>query len=67
LARTRYLSLKTVWSVAMNRFRDLLRCTAGATSIEYAAIASLISIVAITAMSAIGISVGGLLGMVPAF
>ena len=51
----------------MNRFRDLLRCTAGATSIEYAAIASLISSVAITAMSAIGISVGGLLGMVPAF
>ena len=51
----------------MNRVQNLLGCTAGATSIEYAAIASLISIVAITAMSAIGTSVGGLFGMVPAF
>jgi len=51
----------------MNRIRNVLRCTAGATSIEYAAIASLISIVAITAMSAIGASVGGLFAMVPAF
>jgi Flp pilus assembly pilin Flp len=51
----------------MSRIRDLLRCTAGATSIEYASVASLISIVAITAMSAIGTSVGGLFGMVPAF
>ena len=51
----------------MKRICDLCRCTAGATSIEYAAVASLISIVAITAMSAIGTSVGGLLGMVPSF
>ena len=51
----------------MSRIRYLLRCTAGATSIEYAAVASLMSIVAITAMSAIGTSVGGLFGMVPAF
>ena len=51
----------------MKRICDIRRCTAGATSIEYAAIASLISIVAITAMSAIGTSVGGLFAMVPAF
>lgn len=51
----------------MKKLHGPLRCTAGATSIEYAAIASLISIVAITAMSAIGTSVGGLFGMVPAF
>jgi Flp pilus assembly pilin Flp len=51
----------------MKKLQGLVRCTAGATSIEYAAIASLISIVAITAMDAIGASVGGLFGMVPAF
>ena len=51
----------------MNRIRDLLRCRQGATSIEYAAIASLISIVAITAMSSLGTSVGGLFGLVPSF
>jgi|KBSSwiStaDraftv2_1062776.scaffolds.fasta_scaffold881168_2 Flp pilus assembly pilin Flp len=51
----------------MKRICDIRRCTAGATSIEYAAIASLISIVAITAMSAIGTSVGGLFAMVPNF
>ena len=51
----------------MKRICDIRRCTAGATSIEYAAIASLISIVSITAMSAIGTSVGGLFAMVPNF
>ena len=51
----------------MNGNRNLLRSTAGATSIEYAAIASLISIVAITAMETIGASVGGLFGMIPGF
>ena len=39
----------------------------GATTIEYAAIASLISIVAIGAMASIGASVGRLFAMVPTF
>jgi Flp pilus assembly pilin Flp len=43
------------------RIRKLLYDTAGATSIEYAMIATLISIVAITAMVAIGTSVTNLL------
>ena len=51
----------------MNRIRDLLRCTDGATSIEYAAIASLISVVAISAISAIGTTVQSLFSTVPSF
>lgn len=39
----------------------------GATTIEYAAIASLISIVAIAAINSIGASVGRFFGMVPSF
>lgn len=51
----------------MNRFRDLLRDKAGVTSIEYAAIASLISIVAIGTISTIGNTVSSLFGSVPSF
>ena len=50
----------------MNRIQDLLGDTAGATSIEYAAIASLISIIAIGAMSTIGSTVAGFFAAVPA-
>lgn len=46
---------------------ELLASNEGATTIEYAAVASLISVVAIGAMSAIGTSVGALFGMVPTF
>lgn len=39
----------------------------GATSIEYAAIASLVSVIAIGAIAAVGTSVGSLFGTVPSF
>lgn len=51
----------------MKRIPTILRNTAGATSIEYAAIASLISIVAITAMGSIGASVQSLFATIPNF
>lgn len=51
----------------MNRNQNLLRNAAGATSIEYAAIASFISIVAITAIGTIGTSVTALFQTVPGF
>lgn len=51
----------------MKRIASLLADNRGATTIEYAAVASLISIVAIGAMSSIGAKVGGLFGMVPSF
>ena len=51
----------------MNRFQHLLRNNAGATSIEYAAIASLISIIAIGTISTIGSTVASLFGSVPSF
>jgi pilus assembly protein Flp/PilA len=51
----------------MNRIHSLLRDAAGATSIEYAAIASLISVVAIGAISAIGTSVDALFSAIPGF
>ena len=51
----------------MTAFRKLIRDQRGATSIEYAAIASLISIVAIGAITSIGLGVNGLFASVPAF
>lgn len=51
----------------MDRIVKLLRNSDGATSIEYAAIASLISIVAIGAISTIGTTVSGLFATVPSF
>lgn len=51
----------------MTYLRRLLRETRGATSIEYAAIASLISIVAIGAIASIGLGVSGLFASVPSF
>jgi Flp pilus assembly pilin Flp len=51
----------------MNRIHHLLRNNAGATSIEYAAIASLISIIAIGTIAAIGSTVAGLFAAVPSF
>ena len=51
----------------MNRLHSLLRDAAGATSIEYAAIASLISVVAITAIASVGTSVSALFSTVPGF
>ncbi|HEU5481830.1 MAG TPA: Flp family type IVb pilin [Sphingomicrobium sp.] len=51
----------------MTRIAKLIRNESGATSIEYAAIASLISIVAIGAMTAIGVGVTGLFATVPSF
>jgi Flp pilus assembly pilin Flp len=47
--------------------KRILRNTSGATSIEYAAIASLISIVAITAMGSVGASVQALFATIPNF
>lgn len=51
----------------MNRLQGLLRDSAGATSIEYAAIASLISIIAIGAIEAVGTSVTALFSGIPVF
>jgi pilus assembly protein Flp/PilA len=51
----------------MNRIPSLLRNSSGATSIEYAAIASLISIIAIGAIEMIGTSVTTLFASIPAF
>jgi Flp pilus assembly pilin Flp len=51
----------------MKSILNLIANTRGATSIEYAAIASLISVVAIGAMAAIGIRVTALFASVPTF
>ncbi|HEX2804102.1 MAG TPA: Flp family type IVb pilin [Sphingomicrobium sp.] len=51
----------------MNRNGKLLRDNAGATSIEYAAVASLISVVAISAFASVGNSVLALFATVPSF
>lgn len=51
----------------MTVIRRLIANETGASSIEYAAIASLISIVAIAAMAAVGTSVIGLFETVPGF
>ena len=51
----------------MKRLSKLLAADRGATSIEYAAIASLISIVAISSIGAIGTTVAGLISSVPSF
>ncbi len=51
----------------MKRLAALPANDRGATSIEYAAIASLVSIVAIGAMAAIGAGVSALFSSVPAF
>ena len=51
----------------MTRILKLIADDRGATSIEYAAIASLISVVAIAAIAAIGVSVDGLWTSIPAF
>ena len=48
-------------------FCKLIRDQRGTTSIEYGAIASLISIVAIGAFASIGFGVGGLFSSVPSF
>ena len=51
----------------MRRIFKLIGEDRGATSIEYAAIASLVSIVAIGAIASIGTSVNSLWSLVPAF
>jgi Flp pilus assembly pilin Flp len=51
----------------MKRVHDILRSQGGATSIEYAAIASLISIAAYFTLSAIGSTVVGFFEAVPKF
>ena len=51
----------------MIEVRKLARDARGATTIEYAAIASLISIVAIGAIASIGLGVNGLFSSVPSF
>ena len=51
----------------MKHLSKLLTADCGATSIEYAAIASLISIVAISSIGAIGTTVAGLISSVPSF
>ena len=51
----------------MARIGKIRRDERGATTIEYAAIASLISIVAIGAVNSIGASVVRMFGMVPSF
>lgn len=51
----------------MDRIAVLISDARGATSVEYAAIASLISIVAIGAMLSVGTSVTGLFMSVPSF
>lgn len=50
----------------MNRIQMILRNDAGTTSIEYAAIASIISIVAIGAITTIGSTVAGMFASVSA-
>lgn len=51
----------------MTHVRKLIRDSRGTTTIEYAAIASLISVVAIGAIAAIGLGVNGLFATVPSF
>jgi Flp pilus assembly pilin Flp len=51
----------------MNRIHSLVGNAAGATSIEYAAIASLISIVALGTIATIGNTVSALFSSVPSF
>ena len=51
----------------MTRIFKLIGDYRGATSIEYAAIASLVSIVAIGAIASIGTSVNSLWSIIPAF
>jgi pilus assembly protein Flp/PilA len=51
----------------MKSIITLLKDANGATTVEYAAIASLVSIAAITAMATIGTSVASLFGRVPGF
>ena len=51
----------------MAHILKLIADSRGATSIEYAAIASLISVVALGAIAAIGVNVDGLWASVPAF
>lgn len=51
----------------MMNLRRIIRHTRGATTIEYAAIASLISIVAIGAFVSLGLGVNGLFASVPSF
>jgi Flp pilus assembly pilin Flp len=51
----------------MNRIWTLARNSDGATSIEYAAVASLISVVAIGAVGTIGASVTSFFGSIPSF
>lgn len=51
----------------MKRVHDILRSEAGVTSIEYAAIASLISIAAYFTLSTIGSTVVGFFEAVPKF
>lgn len=49
------------------RSTSLLTDVRGATAIEYAAIASLVSIAAIGAMAALGTSIASLWGTIPGF
>jgi Flp pilus assembly pilin Flp len=51
----------------MNRIKSLIGNAAGATSIEYAAVASLISVVAIGAIATIGTTVNALFSSIPSF
>jgi len=51
----------------MNRIARLIANESGATTIEYAAVASLISIAAISAMGVIGTKVAALFASVPTF
>ena len=51
----------------MNRIKSLYGNAAGATTIEYAAIASLISIVALGTVATIGETVTALFSSVPSF
>jgi pilus assembly protein Flp/PilA len=53
--------------LTMDRIAKLISNERGATAVEYAAIASLISIAAITAMGALGLSVTSLFLKVPSF
>jgi Flp pilus assembly pilin Flp len=51
----------------MTAFQSLLRNQAGTSSIEYAAIASLISVAAIGAIATIGSTVLSMFASIPAF
>jgi Flp pilus assembly pilin Flp len=51
----------------MKRIESIFRDAAGATTIEYAAIASLVSIVAVAGYAAIGSAVTALFASVPSF